>query len=65
MHNVTHVVKGDILTITVDISEKTVAAAPPSATGKTCLVGTTSGTMPISGPCGKPLSFSLNVMAKH
>lgn len=64
-HNVSHEVKGDKLIITVDVSAKTIASAPPSSSGKTSLVGTTGGAVNIAAPNGKPVSFALNVMAKR
>lgn len=64
MHNVTHTVKGDKLVIEVDISAKAIAAAPPSSSGKTHLVGTTGGALPVPGVNGAAVTFALNVMAK-
>ena len=64
MHNVTHEVKGDKLIITVDVGAGACAAAPPSSTGKTQMVGTTGGQMPIVSPKGWTVGFALNVMAK-
>ncbi len=65
MHNVEHVVTGDKLVITVDISKKAISAAPPSNSGKTVLVGTTGGAVAIAMPAGSPpVTFALNVMAK-
>jgi hypothetical protein len=43
MHNISYEVKGDKLTITVDVGKATQAAAPPSASGKTALVASTGG----------------------
>lgn len=65
MHNVTSRVEGGKLLIEVDISPKAIAAGPPSSSGKTVLVGTTGGAVPIAGPAGASLSFALNVMAKR
>jgi hypothetical protein len=64
MHNVTHEIKGGKLLITVDISAGAISAAPPSQSGKTALVGTTGGALPIASPVGTALSFAFNVMAK-
>lgn len=65
MHNVTHRVEGTRLLIEVDISPKTIAAAPPSATGKTLLIGTTGGALPVPGSNGAGVTFALNVMGKR
>ena len=64
MHNVEHRIEGDKLIITVGIGKAALDAAPPSGSGKTNLVGSTSGALPIPGPKGIALSYSLNVMAK-
>ena len=64
MHNVVYKVAGDKLMITVDLTEQAFKAAPPSASGKTTLVGSTGGPCPIPSPNGATLSFALNVMAK-
>jgi hypothetical protein len=64
MHNVTHKVEGDKLIITVDVGAGACAAAPSSSTGKTKLVGTTGGQLPITSPKGWAVGFALNVMAK-
>lgn len=64
MHNVTHTIEGDKLIITVDISARAIASAPPSSSGKTILVGTTGGA--VSFAAGKAsLSYAVNVMAKR
>jgi hypothetical protein len=64
MHNVTHELKGDTLIITVDVSAKAVKAAPPSSTGKTLLVATTGGALPVTSPHAN-LTMAINVMAKR
>ena len=64
MHNVTHEVKGDKLIITVDVGQGALDAAPRSSSGKTQLVGTTGGQMPIVSPRGWTVGFALNVMAR-
>jgi hypothetical protein len=64
MHNVSHRVDGEKLIITVDISKKAIDAAPPSSSGKTFLVGSTSGTIPVETRHCRELSFSVNIMAK-
>jgi hypothetical protein len=61
---VTHEVKGDKLIITVDVGQQSIQAAPPSASGKTCLVGTTGGTVSVPSKHAFLLSFALNVMCK-
>ena len=65
MHNVSHVIDGDKLIITIDIGKAAITAAPPSSSGKTKLVATTSGTVSIPSTNGAALSFSINVMAKN
>lgn len=62
MHNVTATVEKDTLVIRVNISAKALAEAPASSSGKTNLVGTTSGSAPVADKPG--LSYSLNVMHK-
>ncbi len=64
MHNVTYELDGDTLILKMDVSASALAAAPPSASGKTMLVATTSGAMPIPLVSGAPLSVSLNVTTK-
>ena len=65
MHNVTHKVEGDKLIITVNVGADACTAAPPSSSGKTQLVGTTGGQLPITSPKGWSIGFALNVMAKR
>lgn len=62
--NVEHVTKGGKLILTIDISKAACDRAKPSMTGKTFLVGTTSGSVKIDGPEGWQLSYSINVMGK-
>lgn len=65
MHNVTFDTNtAGKLIITVDVSPAAIKIAPPSSSGKTKLVASTSGSVAISSPAGSPMSFSLNVMAK-
>jgi hypothetical protein len=64
MHNVSHEVKGDLLIITIDISDKTIKAAPRSASGKTFLVASTGMSIPIACKHAPNLNFSVNVMNK-
>ena len=63
MHNVSTVVNGNKLVITIDISKETIKQAPPSSTGRTKLVASTAGAMPIANT-GASLSLALNLMAK-
>lgn len=42
-HNVTHAIEGDYLVVRVRITEADAAAAPPSSTGKSVLIGSTGG----------------------
>lgn len=64
MQNVEYKITGNKLQITVDLSEKTLAEAPPSKTGKTCLVSSTSGFTKIGELHGRQLSLSLLVASK-
>lgn len=64
MHNVKHSITGNELVIVVDLTPATIASAPFSSTGKTRLVASTSGTIPLPPVDGKPVSFSINVMSK-
>lgn len=60
MRNVNLAVKGNILTITCDISEK----GQPSASGKTQVIATTQGNQPVPGTGGKSgvnLKLGLNL----
>ena len=65
MHNITYKVEGDKLVIALDISKKTIATAPPSSTGKTLLVATTAGAIPIAVANDAGLTLALNLMAKR
>ena len=53
----------DTLTITIDISRESIAQAIPSSTGKTRLVASTHGAMPIQTAHGT-LTLALNLMVK-
>lgn len=64
VHNVSHEIKGDKLIITVDVGAQALKAAPPSSSGKTMLVGTTGGALPVDLK-GQSVTFALNVMAKR
>lgn len=63
MHNVTHKLAGDKLVIEIDLSKRAIDSAPPSSSGKTKLVGTTGGAVPVTCPHGN-VTFALNVMCK-
>lgn len=64
MHNVDYEIKGDKLVITVDIGQQAIKAAPPSSTGKTNLVGSTSGYTRVGERHKVDLSLSVTVTAK-
>jgi hypothetical protein len=64
VHNVSHEVKGDKLIITIDVSQQSIDAAPPSSSGKTHLVGTTGGAVSVPTKHALGLTFAINVMAK-
>lgn len=59
MKNVQFSVKGNVLTITVDLSKD----FGPSASGKTNIIASTSGAAKVKGPKGD-VSVGLNVFAK-
>lgn len=63
-NNVEYSVKGDKLTIIVDISKKSIDKAPASASGKTKLVASTGGFTGIGEFSGKVLSLAVNVSSK-
>ena len=61
IRNVTAKVQGAKLVLEIDISKAAVAAAPMSGTGKTRLLASTAGAMPVS--CAvEGLKVALNVM---
>jgi hypothetical protein len=64
MNNVECKVTGDKLVITVDISKQAIEDARPSASGKTFLVASTAGSLPLEAKHSKSLSVALNVMCK-
>ncbi len=65
MNNIETKVTGDKLVITIDISKQAVDDAPPSASGKTFLVASSAGSIPLPAVHGlKGLSLALNLMAK-
>jgi hypothetical protein len=64
MNNVDVKVVGDKLTIQIDISKTAIDMAKPSATGKTWLVASTGGALPLEAKHCQSLSIALNVMAK-
>jgi hypothetical protein len=57
MDNVTCAVKGDLLTITVDLKK----AGKKSKTGKTLLVATTNGAVPVEHSSGAKVSINVMV----
>jgi hypothetical protein len=57
MQNVNATVKGNVLTITVDLSQR----LGPSSTGKTMMVASTKGNATAPGTAG--IKFGLNVFA--
>lgn len=60
MTNVKTAVKGNILTITVDLSER----HGPSASGKTTTIASTQGNQKLDAP-HSGISFGLNVYTKE
>lgn len=66
MHNVKHTLDANNhkLVIEIDLSADAITSAPMSSTGKTKLVASTSGSIPLPPVEGKPVSFSVNVMVK-
>ena len=61
MQNVSFTRKGDKLIIELDISEATLKAAQPSASGKSLVIGSTHGNQNVEGVvvgvnCYKPIS---------
>jgi len=64
MNNVETKITGDKLVITIDISKQAVEEAPASTSGKTYLVASTNGSLPLTAAHCKTLSLSLNLMAK-
>jgi hypothetical protein len=59
MKNVAFAVKGNVLTITVDLTK----TFGPSSSGKTTIVASTSGAAKVAGPKGD-VSVGLNVFTK-
>ena len=57
-------IEGNTLIIELDISPEAVKAAKPSATGKTRLVASTHGVLPIATPNGM-VTLALNLMTKE
>jgi hypothetical protein len=64
MNGMDYKVEGDHLIITIDISKKAIDKAPPSSSGKTNLVASTSGSVAVASSHCRELKFALNVMAK-
>jgi hypothetical protein len=64
MNNVSTKIENDKLIITIDMGKAAIEGARPSASGKTVLVASTGGAVPLS--CAHAaVSLSLNVMAKR
>lgn len=63
-HNVEHRIEGNKLVIVVDLSGESVTNAPPSSTGKTSLVASTSGYVKIGQVDGHAISLAVTVTAK-
>jgi len=55
------VLKNDKLIITVDVSKEAIEKAKPSSTGKSKIIATSSGYMPVNG---SGIKVSLNVITK-
>ena len=65
MHNIVTTVEGDELVVRINIGKGAVSAAPHSSSGKTVLVGSTGGALPIPCSHASSMSLSLNLMAKR
>ena len=63
MRNITTEIKGNKLTITVDISKPTISGSPMSKSGKNKLVASTEGVVAVNGADG--IKIGLNVMARE
>ena len=63
MKNITSKLVGKKLILEIDLSDDAIAAAEPSATGKTRLVASTRGAKEAPGVAG--VTFSVNVMVKR
>jgi hypothetical protein len=64
MHNVEWKIEGTKLIVTMDISKQHLDEATPSASGKTFLVASSGGSMPIPCKDTKSLSLAINLMTK-
>jgi hypothetical protein len=65
MHNITHAVEGNDLVIRIPLTPDAIRAAPPSSTGKTRLVGSSSGYIGVAAPNVKgAIAFSATVTVK-
>ncbi len=64
MKNITHSFEGDTLVLKIDASRAALAAATPSATGKTKIVATSSGNQAITLPNGTVLNLGVNAYIK-
>lgn len=56
-------IKGDVMTITLDVSKASLDAAKPSASGKTKIVDSTHGFTGVNTPGGL-VALSLNLTTK-
>jgi len=61
--NVTHKIEDDKLILTIDISHASLKAAPPSASGKTRLVASSGGVVPVECKAGD-VTYAINVMVR-
>lgn len=64
MRNMTVTPAADKITIVLDVSKRALAEATPSASGKTKVVATTSGNVPITLPGGQVVTLGLNAYIK-
>ena len=64
MNNVDYKLEGDVLVIKINVGKQAVQKAPPSNSGKTFLVASTSGAIAIPAQHCAEMKLSLNVMAK-
>ena len=64
MKNVKTEVKGTTLIVTIDLSPAAIKEAKPSASGKTRLLATSGGSLPVSVPGVASAGLQLNLMIK-
>ena len=53
MHNIEQKIEGSKLILTIDISPKALRSAPPSSRGKTLLIASTHGPVPLPAIDGR------------